>query len=267
MSNKLHSFYNIRTLEELSEQETSIHNINATVKVLITLVFLIITISFDKYELSAIVPLIFYPIIIMSLGDIPLLDLTKRTIIAMPLILGVGIFNPVFDTAPMISLSWINISGGWISFISIVIRGILTILGAQLLIATTGMTQIALALRSLKVPKIFVMQLLFTYRYIFIFVEEIGRTTRAYSLRSYKSNGVKFSEWGSLVGGLLIRTIDRAERIYQAMNARGFTGEYYIGKENKLKTQDVIYFLGWSAYFLFIRYYNVAEIIGAFINK
>jgi cobalt/nickel transport system permease protein len=66
---------------------------------------------------------------------------------------------------------------------------------------------------------------------------------------------------------LLMRTVDRAERIYGAMSARGFTGEYYIGKENKLKTQDIIYFLGWTAYFLFVRYYNVAEFMGALINK
>lgn len=267
MANKLHSFYDIRTLEELSEQNTGIHNLNPIIKILTTFIFLIITISFGKYELSALLPLMFYPIILMSLGEIPFMDILKRTAIAMPLIIGVGIFNPIFDTAPMVRLPWIDISAGWVSFFSIIVKGFLTIISAQILVATTGITKISAALRTLKVPKIFITQLLFTYRYLNLFVEEIGRSTRAYSLRSYRSKGISIHEWGSFLGGILLRTIDRAERIYVAMKARGFHGEYYIGNESKLKAQEVIYFLGWVSYFFIVRYNNLAEIIGNFINK
>jgi len=63
----------------------------------------------------------------------------------------------------------------------------------------------------------------------------------------------------------LLRTLDRAERVYRAMSARGFTGEYTIGKEVKIYNKDIIYFLLWRVYFIFVRHFNLSEILGSFI--
>lgn len=265
MVEKINSFYNLRTLEELSEKNTIIHKINPVIKLLTTILFLIVTISFSKYEISGILPLIVYPIIIMSLGEVPCRSLLKTTLLAMIFIIGIGIFNPLFDRKAMISIQGVTITAGWISFTSILVRGFLTIWAAQLLIATTGMINIAVALKKLKVPKIFIMQLLFTYRYISLFIEEVGRSTRAYFFRSHEGKGIKIEHWGSFLGGILLRTLDRAERVYRAMSARGFTGEYTIGKEVKIYNKDIIYFLLWSVYFIFVRYFNLSEILGSFI--
>ena len=67
--------------------------------------------------------------------------------------------------APM-NVAGIIINSGWITFLSLSIKILLTVVVSILLIATTGMENLACALRMIKVPKIFVMQILLTYRYI-----------------------------------------------------------------------------------------------------
>lgn len=264
MSTPSESLFNIRILDELAERKSFIHNIHPVIKILTTVVYLLITISFNNYDLARILPLVFYPITIMTLADIPIIPIFKRVILALPLIIGIGLFNPIYDRNPVLILPGITISGGWISFSTILIKGFLTILVALVLIATTGMTNIASALRLIKVPSIFVIQLLLTYRYIAVLGEESVRVTRAYSLRSAGERGIKIKHSGPVVGHLLIRSIERAQRIYRSMCARGFTGEYYSGRR-KININDILYLAGWSLFFVIIRYLNISEIIGKII--
>jgi len=266
MSNMMASIYNIRMLDELAEKSTVIHNIHPLMKVLTTCLYLVAIVSFNKYELSGLLPLLFYPIIVITLADLPLVPLLKRMLIVLPFIIGIGLFNPLFDRIPMVVLPWIQISGGWISFLSILLKGVLTILAALLLIATTGMTRIAAVLDMLKIPKIFILQLLLTYRYITVLIEEVGHTLRAYSLRSRRERGISFSDWGSLTGHLLVRTLDRAQRVYHSMCCRGFTGEYNAGSGTRIRTVDILYFIGWGLYFILVRYFNIPATIGSLIT-
>lgn len=259
MAKKIDIFKEVKLIEEFSEKSTPIHNLHPVTKVLTTVIFIVVTLSFNKYEISGMVPLIFYPVIISSIGEIPLKVLIKKTITPMPLIIGIGIFNPLFYKEPMVIIQGVFISAGWISFLSIVIRGVLSIMAAQLLIGTTGISKIGSALRMLKVPKVFVLQIMLTYRYITLFVEEVSRTIRAYTIRSYNSKGIKLSEGGSLIGGLLLRTIDRAERVYHSMCCRGFSGEYNDGAIYKIKKRDIIYVISMSLIFFTIRFYNLPK--------
>ena len=67
------------------------------------------------------------------------------------------------------------VSGGWLSFLSILIKFVLTVSTAFLLIAVTSFPGICEALERLKLPKVFVIQLLFLYRYLFVLLEESPR--------------------------------------------------------------------------------------------
>ncbi|MFD2360463.1 energy-coupling factor transporter transmembrane component T family protein [Saccharococcus thermophilus] len=148
-------------------------------------------------------------------------------------------------------------------FLSIFIKCSLTVTASILLIATTGMDRLAAALRMLKIPKIFVLQLLLTYRYISVLIEEVSRMMRAYSLRAPGQKGIKWSVWGSFAGQILLRTFERAERVYQAMSLRGFTGEYHTGDISKLSFKDLAYFTAWSLFFVIARIYNIPVLIGS----
>lgn len=266
MSNMTHSLYGIRLLDELAEQKTMIHSIHPLAKLLTTMIYLIVVVSFGKYEVFGLLPIVFYPVIIMALAEIPLLPLLKRMLLVAPLAVGIGAFNPFFDHSTVFVFNDFRLSGGWISFFTIIIKFVLAVLAALTLIATTGMDRIAAALRMLRVPSIFVLQLLLTYRYISVLLEEVARTIRAYSLRAPLQNGVQPGVWGSLAGNLLIRTFERAQNIYQAMVLRGFKGEYITGDEQGLAVKDMLYLCGWVLFFLAARFYNIPELIGSMVT-
>jgi cobalt/nickel transport system permease protein len=266
MANMGKVLYNIRLLDELSEKKTIIHNIHPIAKLITTIIFLIIVVSYNKYEISGLTPLVLFPIVLISLSDIPVKPIINRTLIVLPFIIGIAIFKPILDKAPLLYIGSVSISGGWISFISIMFKCILTVSATLILLATTGMNKIAMALRILKVPKLFVTQLLLTYRYITVLIEEVMRTTTAYSLRSPFKRGIGFKDWGSLTGQLLIRTIDRAHRIYVSMCCRGFKGEYNTDNNLKLCLSDFTYSILWVLYFVVVRTINMPKLLGVIMT-
>lgn len=266
MSNISKALTDIRFLDDLGEKISLIHKIHPLAKLLTTFAFLITVVSFSKYEISGLMPLILFPVALLILSETPILAVLKSVLLALPLVVGIGLFNPLLDQEIMLLMGPISVSGGWISFTAILLKALLTISVALLLIATTGMNKIALALRLLKVPKLFVIQLLLTYRYITVLLEEVSRTTIAYSLRSPHQKGVKFKDWGPLTGQLLNRTIDRASRIYTSMCCRGFEGEYKSGHVLQINYRDILYAFGWILFFLAVRYYNFSQLIGMIIT-
>lgn len=265
MSKMESSWLNLRQLDEMASYKTVIHNINPCAKLLTTVIFLTVVASFGKYEISALFPMFFYPLSLMILGNLPVGPILRRVLFAMPFVLFIGIFNPLLDQVAIMQVGPYLISGGWISFISILLRFLLAVTGALILVATTGIDAIGMALLKLKVPHAFVIQLLFMYRYLYVLVEEFIRTIRAHSLRSFQGSGIQYKVWGSLLGQLLLRTIDRAGRIYQAMLCRGFQGKIRLSGHKENTGTDVFYFLWWSVFFMIVRYVNIPQWLGRLI--
>ena len=169
--------------------------------------------------------------------------------------------NLFYDKTPM-NVAGIIINSGWITFLSLSIKILLTVVVSILLIATTGMENLACALRMIKVPKIFVMQILLTYRYISVLVEEASRMMKAYYLRAPGQKGVKMKDLGSFIGQMLLRTYDRAQRVYEAMKLRGFNGEYNSTASLKIKLSDYLYLTIWCLFFIVARNFNIPILIG-----
>lgn len=265
MANIADSIYNMRLLDDLARQETVIHKLHPLVKLLTTVSYLTVVVSFGRYEVAGLLPLFFYPVMVLALAELPVKPILLRILLVSPFIIGIGILNPVFDQQTFV-LAGREFSRGWVTFLSILLKSGLTVTAALLLIATTGMDRLAGALRILKVPRVFVLQLLLTYRYISVLMEEVARTLRAYSLRAPKQKGVHRSAWGSLAGQLLLRTFDRAQRIYEAMCLRGFSGEYHSGEINIICRWDWAYLGGWVVFFILARTYNLPLLIGSLLT-
>lgn len=264
MSDMTSSLYNLRLLDDLSHKDTRIHRVHPLAQLLTTVVFITLVMSFGRYDISSLLPLLFYPMLIFSVAEIPLIPVLKRLLVVSPLIIGIGIFNPIFDHQT-ISIGTLVLSRGWLTFLALCLKGGLTVTATLLLIATTGMDNLAAALRQLKVPKVLVLQMLLTYRYIAVLTEELALILRAYSLRAPGQRGIKWGTWGSLAGQLLLRTYDRAERVYEAMCLRGFVGNYHTGRERKLVVHDWFYLLAWISFFLLVRMYHLPVLIGSWL--
>lgn len=255
-----------RQLDLLATGDTGVHRLDARAKVLVTLAFILTVVSLGKYELAALSPFFLYPAVLMALANLPVRYIARKILVVLPFALMVGMFNPLFDQAVLVRLGPLGISGGWLSFASIMARATLTIGAALILVAVTGFPAICHALDQLGMPRVFTVQLLFLYRYLFVLTEEGGRTARAWELRAFGKKGMGFRSYGSLLSQLLLRTWLRAERIHLAMLARGFTGEFHPRRTTRFGSREFLFLAGWSGLFLFFRLVNVSQLLGAIVT-
>ncbi len=262
MSNIDASFFDLGRLDRLARQDTPIHRLDPRAKIVTTGVFLACVVSFDKYRVSALLPYTIYPIALASAGRIPFGYLAKKILAVAPFAVLVGIFNPVLDRDILLQWGPIAVSGGWVSFASILIRFALTIGTALVLIAVTNFEGVCLGLQRLGVPRVFTLQLLLLYRYLFVLAEEAVRLVRARALRSFGHRGLGMRVYASLVGHLLLRTLDRANRIHIAMRCRGFTGEIRSARSLRIGWPEALFTLGWSGVFIALRIWNLPQTIG-----
>lgn len=254
-------FFNLGFIDRLAYKDTFIHRLDARVKVLITLIYIILVVSFPKYEIVKLVPFFLFPVVFITIGEIPLNFLIKRVLIVSGFVFFIAIFNPILDRKVAFYFLNIPISYGFISFFSIFIKFFLTISFLFLLVATTSFSGICYALRYFKVPEIFVNQLLFLYRYIFVLAEETMRMVRAKDIRSFGKNGNDIKIFVKLTGNLLIKSIERAERIYYAMLSRGFNGIMPYLRKKKIDIYDIVFFLVSILVLIFFRMFNIPELI------
>lgn len=261
------STLDIGYLDLLSRQQTLIHHLDPRAKLLTTLSFIAVVVSFGKYAVTALIPFVIYPVSLIALGNLPPGYFLKKILLAAPFALFIGIFNPVLDREVMVRFADVGISGGWISFASIMLRFALTVSAALILIATTGFNEVCLALRKMGVPAGLSVQLLFLFRYLFVLIEESARMSRARAVRSFDGKGMGLKIFSHMIGQLLLRTIDRARRIHLGMLCRGFDGELRLLRVFRWKGRDVAFVLGWSALFVLMRRYDVPRLIGDLVFR
>lgn len=257
------SFLDFKQLDLLAMRQTAVHRLDPRAKVLTTLCFIICVVSFGRYEISAMLPFLAYPAILMSAGDLPGGYILRKILIVIPFALIIGIFNPLFDRQVIMQLGPLDIWGGWLSCGSILLRAVLTTSVAIILVAVTGFPSICEAFEKLGMPKVFAVQLLFLYRYIFVLTDEAVRTSRARQLRTFGRRGFDIRQFGSMIGHLLLRTWDRAERIHMAMLARGFAGEFHTTRpHSRFGRSEIVFMGGWVALFILLRTYNLPQLLG-----
>ncbi|MFH1702157.1 MAG: cobalt ECF transporter T component CbiQ [Nitrospirota bacterium] len=260
-------YFNIGYLDTLSYKNTPVHRLDPRVKILVSFIFIFFVVSFPKYELAGLIPFFFYPVFLLAVGDIPLKAIAKKVIFVSPFAIFIGIFNPLLDTDVILTPFGIPISGGWISFFSIVIKFILTVSTALLLVAVTSFPGICEGLERLKFPRLLVIQLLFLYRYLFVLLEETLRILRAREARSFGKKGKEIKTFIRLISILLLRTLERSETIYQAMLSRGFRGEIRVLKKHRLKPQDTLFALTFVILFYVLRNYDIVNFVGETLRR
>jgi len=259
--------YELGVLDQLSRRDTPIHRIDPRVKVIVTLVYLVCVVSFDRYVVLGLLPFVFFPVVLAAEANLPLGFLGKRLLQAAPFAVLVGAFNPLLDRAVLGQIGSLAITGGWVSYASIIVRFLLTTSAALVLIATTSMNDICMAIQRMGVPDVFANQLLFLYRYIFVLAEEVLRLGRARSLRSFGGKGMGPRAYGQILGSLLLRTVARATRVYEAMLSRGFVGTLYTMRTLELTTRDIGFSVGWCVTFVLLRRYDVPLLLGELVTR
>lgn len=243
----------IYRIDELSERDIWLNQLHPVVKFIVTILYIGITVSFSGYQLEKLLLMMIYPAVLFIFGELSFADCLRKLRIVLPFICLVGIFNPIFDRQPIYMIGTFVVTSGMISMLTLMLKGILCVLASYLLIATTNIEKICYALRMLHVPAVLVTQILLTYRYISLLLTEAGKIWDAYSLRAPGQKGIHFKAWGSLLGGLLLRSMDRASALYDSMLLRGFHGEFRYGKKDPIQKKDGAYLIFWIVLFIVIK--------------
>jgi cobalt/nickel transport system permease protein len=113
---------------------------------------------------------------------------------------------------------------------AILLRANAIVLALLVLVGTLEPVVLGHALAQLRVPDKLVHLFLFTVRYLGVLHDEYRRLRQAMRTRGFvaRSNAHSWRSLGWLVGMLLVRSLERSQRIIEAMKCRGFNGRFYL---------------------------------------
>ncbi|MDR2484559.1 MAG: cobalt ECF transporter T component CbiQ [Treponema sp.] len=252
----------IDSLERLAMGDSPVHRLHPRAKLLATVAYIGVVISFPSYNVSGLVPFLLYPAAAMPLSGTPYKPLLIRLLAALPFSLMGGFSSLLLIRETAFSLGTFSVTWGMVSFGSIMLKTLLTVLAVLILIATTSFIEIGYQLTAIGLPKIMSLQLVMTYRYISVILGEAASMFTAYILRAPNQKGIKMKDMSSFLGQLILRSFDRAERVYQAMKCRGFQGTYQGKGRRKFRPADYGYALGLLAAALGLRFFNLSVFLG-----
>lgn len=200
-----------------------IHSIDARVKLVSTIVFVVLAVS--TFDLEKLVFLL-SSLIVTSV----ILGLSLKSIFSR-----VWLFT-LFTFVVVLPLVFKEPSYPFL----FTLRVLIALIALQMLVMSTSFAEICSALRSLKVPEIFVKALWLGYRYILVVFQDIINILLAReSRRVTKGNHLElWKKGGEAIGLFFLRSIERAERVQLALSSRG---DKILRSRSQFRSLEIIY--------------------------
>jgi len=132
---------------------------------------------------------------------------------------------------------------GLLKAVEIALKANTVILLLMVLVGTLEPVTLGHALHRLKTPETLVHLLMFTVRYISVLHQEYLRLRAAMRVRCFRLRNSlhTYKSIGYLVGMMLVRSVDRSERILAAMKCRGFTGTIPLLDSMRFSGRDAVF--------------------------
>jgi cobalt/nickel transport system permease protein len=193
-----------------SRRDSPVSRLPAVFKLGVGLVIIVGTVLAPPRAVSWFVGAAAFLLITAVLSRIPPLFLLKRLAWLSPLILGVALVNAL---QPAARGSWLTVAA----------KSTICLLTIILVSNTTPFSRILRVLKAARVPGLLITTLALMHRYLFVLVEEAERMRRARASRTFTHRrGARWQTLSTVVSQLFVRASERAERIYDAMCARGW---------------------------------------------
>jgi cobalt/nickel transport system permease protein len=259
----------VDVFDQYRQADSPLHRFDPRVKLAAALAFILAAaLTPDGVWLAfAALGMLWLAVALMS--DVSIGLLLRRGLVALPFALAAVTVLFTLPGQPVASIPWpfgdgrLTISdNGAIRFLTIMLKSWVSVLMALLLTATTTFPDVLRALRGIGVPKVLVGVIAFMYRYTFVLADEVLRLLRAREARSaagpagQKSGGSVF--WrakivGMMVGSLFIRSLDRSDRVYNAMISRGYAGELLWLDKPAVRASEILWAAGFVVVLLMIE--------------
>lgn len=252
----------LREMDALAAEDSPIHRLHPLCKLLVTVAYIATVVSFPKYDFTGLVVMVLYPVFLFQAALIPVGTCFYKLRVVLPLVCAVGLVNPFLDKMPLLQFGNLTVTGGMVSMVTLMLKGVFSLMASFLLIATTPIDSLCAALRRLHVPSLLTTLLLLTYRYIGVMLEEVAIMTEGYKLRAPGQKGIHISAWGSFLGQLLLRSMDRAQELFDSMQLRGFRGEFFYANVPPCKVSGILYTIACVGMFLLARLIPITSALG-----
>jgi cobalt/nickel transport system permease protein len=231
--------------------DSAIHRLDPRIKVVATVLFVLSNVLLPDGAWLAFILALGLVLLVTRRAGLPWSYAVKRSFVALPFALAAV---SVLFTVPGVPVATLHV-GPWtltitdaavIRFASILLRSLISVQMVILLLATTPFPDLLHALAHLHVPGLLVNTMAFAYRYLHVLSDEVLRLLRARDARSARLPGLRGGGsvlWrarvaGNMVGQLFLRSLERADRVYQAMLARGFSGHILTTRPHALRAAD-----------------------------
>jgi len=184
-------------------------------------------------------------IVFMMVARLTISLVAKRLIIVNAFILFLWLLVPITTPGtPAFHIGPIVITAEGLKLSTLItLKSNAIVLILMALLGTIKIQDLGPALQRLRVPNKLCHILLFTYRYIFVIHHEYILMRQAMTARGFKptTSSHTYKTYAWLVGMLLIKSWDRAERVHNAMKCRGFKGQFYTLSISRTSTRDSLF--------------------------
>ncbi|HHT74659.1 MAG: cobalt ECF transporter T component CbiQ [Methanomassiliicoccaceae archaeon] len=180
-------------------------------------------------SLEAVVIVLAFSIILLLSSRVPLRHVWKGLAIALPFII-----------APPIALF---LTSGPIPALTMAFRILASVLILTAMVTTTPLFDVIKTLSWYRMPRLLISLIMFTYRFIFVLLDEMERMKMARIARGHTGRGSLLSRevfrtLSYTIGMIFVRSHKRAVNMYDALLSRGYTGEVRTGEWMKVKGRD-----------------------------
>ena len=252
-------------IDKFAYQDSPIHRLDSRAKFIVLLIFTAVVVSLPRTSLSILFCYAVGPVAVLVLAKIPLRFVFKQILFVSPFVLVLALSCPLYDKTPVTvafgPFFW-QTTFGWIRCFVILGKFVVTMLALIGMISTTRFSDLLTGLQKLGLPKLLIIQLGFLYRYIFVLIDKVHHILRARNVRRLKNLGFKreLKIAAAMVGSLLIRSIDTAERINIAMQARGFDRTWHSLSKLQIRRYDLLFALI-AIFFMLGLYFFVKPVL------
>jgi cobalt/nickel transport system permease protein len=219
-----------------------IHKADSRLKIIILVIYILVVVLIPKHAPEYYFFFAAIPVLLSFLSGISIFHFFSKLLKIYPMIFFISFLIPFFpsDGDQEIQFGILKIYQDSLDkFIYINIKSILSIFMSIILTTTTSFDMLLKGMEKLRLPKIFILILSFMYRFIFLLIDEVERMFTAYQSRYIKLNLIpRLRIIAQQLGVLFIRTYERGERVFQAMDARGFSGKIYTINSLKWRKTD-----------------------------
>jgi cobalt/nickel transport system permease protein len=229
--------------EPFSTGNSIIHGLDPRVKVIVVALFSVVVATSSRF--LALLPALAISLFLVIIAKLPIKKVFYRLLLVNGLILFLWFVLPftykgqeLFTIGPFIATKEGILLAGQIT-----VKSNSILLSMIALLSTTQIFSLGHAMGQLHVPDKITHLFLFTFRYIHVIYKEYHKLINAMKVRGFvpRTNMHTYKSYAFLVGMLLVRSYDRAERIHKAMLCRGFNRKYYSLTQFSLKFEDIFF--------------------------